>query len=203
MSRRYPATVQLLACISCMPYMSNTHATESKPACEVQRGRINNIRLGGSIDQVFREFGGNFEVSEAKPRQPADSYVPRGPHTFDVTEKSTQEKWITFQVNNNNKIILAYVTGPCKTKKGIGTGSTLGQAIEAYGRPGLNPTDVGYYVGFRTFPGVVFLLANSGIPKKLQGIPDDEVSAKEESDILSIHDARIVQIRLMADRIDN
>jgi hypothetical protein len=49
----------------------------------------------------------------------------------------------------------------------------------------------------------VFLLANSGIPKKLQAIPDDEVSAKEESDILSIHDARIVQIRLMADRIDN
>jgi hypothetical protein len=62
---------------------------------------------------------------------------------------------------------------------------------------------VGYYVGFKTFPGVVFLLANSGIPEKLQGIPDDEVSAKEESDILSLHNARIVQIRLMAERIDN
>jgi len=194
---------QLLVCTSCLLYASNAQAAESKPVCEVQQGRINNIRLGGSIDQVYRAFEGSFEVSEAKPQQPEGTHIPRSPHTFDVREKSTQEKWITFAVTNKNKILLAYVTGPCKTKKGIGPGSTLGQAISAYGRPGLSPTDVGYYVGFRTLPRVVFLLDNSDIPKKLRGIPDDEVSPKEESDILKIHSARIVEIRLMADRIDD
>jgi len=183
--------------------MSNTHATESKPACDVQPGRINNIRLGGSIDQVFGAFGDKFEVSEAKPRQPADPYVPRGPHTFDVTEKSTKEKWITFQVNNNNKIILAYVTGPCTTKEGIGVGSTLGQAISAYGSPGLSPTDLGYYVGFRKIPRVVFLLSNEDVPKKLRGIPDDELAMKDEKKILANRGARIVEIRMMADHVDD
>lgn len=183
--------------------MSSTHATDPKPVCEVQQGQINNIRLGGSIDQIFHAFGGNFEVIEKKPQQPEGPHIPRGPHTFDVREKSSQEKWITFAVTNSNKILLAYVTGPCKTKKGIGPGSTLGQAIDAYGQPGLNPTDLGYYVGFRALPRVVFLLDNSDIPKRLRGIPDDEVSSKEESDILKIHSARIVEIRLMANRIDD
>jgi hypothetical protein len=196
-------TAQLLVCASSLLYASSTHATDSKPMCDVQPGRINNIRLGGSIDQVFRTFEGNFEVSETKPREPEGPHIPRGPHTFDVREKSTREKWITFAVTNNNKILLAYVTGPCKTKKGIGPGSTLGQAIDAYGQPGLSPTDVGYYVGFRTLPRVGFLLDNSDIPKRLRGIPDDEVSPKEESDILKIHSARIVEIRLMANRIDD
>jgi hypothetical protein len=193
----------LLVCTSCLLYLSSTHATDPNPVCEVQPGRINNIRLGGSIDQVFRAFEGNFEVSETKPQQPAGPHIPRGPHTFDVREKSTQEKWVTFAVTNKNKILLAYVTGPCKTKKGIGPGSTLGQAIDAYGQPGLSPTDVGYYVGFRALPRVVFLLDNSDIPKRLRGIPDDEVSPKEESDILKIPGARIVEIRLMANRIDD
>src|SRR6267143_2598483 len=108
----YRFGVQLWVCVSWLLCMSSTHAAEPKPVCEVQQGRINSIRLGGSVDQVFLAFKGKFEISE-KPES----------RTYGVTEKSTRRLWIRFFVNEKKKILIAYATGPCKTKEGIGPGS--------------------------------------------------------------------------------
>jgi hypothetical protein len=142
-------------------------------------------------------FQKDFEVSEEKPIQSLDPYV------FHVSKKSNQKRWITFAVNRNKKITMAYVEGPCATKEGVGVGSTLGEAIKAYGHPRLSPTDVGYYVGFRKIPWVTFLIDNKDISEKLRNIPDDELKPKQEKKILSNRNARIVEIRLTTERVED
>jgi hypothetical protein len=165
--------------------------------CVVETGRVNGVRIGEPIDQVMSTFQKDFEVSEEKPKQSLD------PHVFRVSKKSNQKRWITFAVNRNKKITMAYVEGPCATKEGVGVGSTLGEAIRMYGSPLISPSDPGYYVGFRKTPRVNFLLDNRDLPKRLRGISDDELKAKEEKEILGYRNARIIEIRLTTETVDD
>jgi hypothetical protein len=169
----------------------------AEPECVVETGRVNGVRIGGPIDQALIAFQKGFEVLEEKPKQSLD------PHVFRVREKSTQKVWITFAVNRKSKITMAYVEGPCATKEGIRVGSTLGQAIRVYGAAQLSPSDLGYYVGFKKIPRVSFLLDNKDVPKKLRGIPDDELKAKEEKKILTYRNAKIVEIKLTTEIVDD
>ncbi len=189
---------QFCCAMSLLSVLASPASYSQPPVCEVQSGRVSSIRLGESIDQVFRAYQNDFEIVEVKPRTSTDPLIPQGPHLFNVVEKSSKRKWIGFWVDEEKKILEAYITaGPCATKEGIRVGSTLGQAISAYGRPELSPADVGYFVGFEKLPGIAFLLNDSDIPKRLRGIPDDELAAKQEREIVSYRRARIIEILVM------
>src|SRR5258707_543423 len=129
----------------------------SELACQVQSGRINDIRIGDPIDKVYTAFEKDFVISEFKP--------PRTVRYFTVSEKSTQKKWFDFTVDKNYKIIIVDIQGPCFTKEGIGVGSTLDEATKTYGRPLVGPTNAGYEIGFAKIPGVTFILNDEDIPK--------------------------------------
>jgi len=144
--------------------------------------------MNDNIEMVFAAFQKDFSISEINR-----------PHTvryFEVTEKSTQRKWFDFSVNEHNKIIIVDITGPCVTKEGIGVGSTLRQAMKAYGRPKLSPSGDGYHVFFKRFPLVGFLLNDADLPAQLRGIPDDVLTKQHEMEILKYRKARIVAIEL-------
>jgi hypothetical protein len=179
-----------------------SQASYSQPMCLVHSGRVNNIRLGDSIETALHAFQGDFDIVETKPERPSDPMIPQGPHLFTLVGKSNHQKWITFAIEDNRTIIEVDIRGSCKTKEGIGVGSTLGEAIKVYGRPLLDTSDIGYYVGFKRIPWVFFLLNDEDIPKRLRGIADDELAPKEEKEILSHHKARITEIRLLPGQVD-
>jgi hypothetical protein len=177
----------------------NCHA---QPTCLVESGRVMNIRLGGSIDQLSRISKKGFEIVENKPERPSTALVQR-PHLFTLVKRSSQQRWVVFAVDQNRKILEANVTGPCATRDGIGVGSTVGQAMKVYGKPDLTASDVGYYIGFPKLPGLIFFLIDSvDIPAHLRGFADDEMDLKLEKEILSHHKARIASVLLRTEEVD-
>jgi hypothetical protein len=99
---------------------------------------------------------------------------------------------------DSDRVFLVDSYEGCVTREGIGPGTMLGRAREAYGRGQLDPTDLGYFIWFDRKAGVMFLIDERDIPASLRGIADDAISSEQESQILSLQSARIVMARITA-----
>jgi hypothetical protein len=111
------------------------HASPGKaqPVCQVEKQRVNQIRIGESSGQLSA-LKDDFLIVEV--------HRPPMVRHFLVTERSSGKVWFQFAVDNHDRIIIAAVRGPCKTKHGIGVGSTLRDAMRTYGVPELSPSDL-------------------------------------------------------------
>ena len=96
----------------------------------------------------------------------------------------------------DNKVFLISVYDSYATSKKISPGSKLSEVIAAYGKGEINPTDSGYFVFFKNYPGVQFLIDDNDVPVELRGIPDDSITKSQKQKILDLKNAKISIIQV-------
>jgi hypothetical protein len=164
----------------------------SAPLCVIGNDGVLNIKAGQSIDSALASLKNDFIIVE-QPRR--DTYDLQA---FRVDERLSKKTWFALSVDRG-RILFVTIEGPCLTKEGIGVGSTLGEATKVYGPPSLEPSGAGYFIVFKAYSRLSFLLRNEDIPKALRGIPDDALSSKQTRSILGLSKARIEAIQIVSE----
>ena len=165
-------------------------SVHGEPACQVAKGRVNDIRLGAQVQAIHDILQKDFSVTEEARTRTLD------PRVLVARENSSKKIWFYITVDGKERAVFMDAVGPCLTADGIGIGSTFGQAIKVYGRPKVSPSDVGYLITFDKLPGVAFLLNDQDIPENLRGIPDDVFKPEHRKELLKHRGAKIVAIQL-------
>lgn len=157
-------------------------------SCVVTTKRVGEISIGDSVDKVLYTYGSGYQIIQKQP--------PGSVHQVQITRAHEATPFLLLYVDKNTKVLIIDVFGVCRTKEGVGVGSTLENAVRKYGKPIIGPSDMGYFVGFRKAQGITFLLDDDSLPKTLRGIPDDTITRKQEAQILAIKKARIKMVRV-------
>jgi len=149
---------------------------------------IESVKTGDSVDKVFSVFKHRYQINDLN-----------NPHIMrEITISEKGHRFLSFSIDSEGKIAMIDIYAKYRTRENIGCGSTLSSIIKTYGKGHIDPTDEGYYIFFDNskIKGVQFLLNNNDIPRDLRNIPDDVITNKNETKILSLGKARIVRIRI-------
>jgi hypothetical protein len=175
---KFMMVVTLLFCTFSIQSLANSHL--------IRNGAIDGVRVGDPAKKIFSVFNSRYIIKDTKKPGSARLII------LQVGEKTV----VKFSVDTNEKIFFIQVNADYVTQENIGCGSTLSEAISAYGNGNLGPTDEGYTIEFQKKQGMSFLLNNNDIPKELRNIPDDVFTADQERKIMSIWGIRILAIQI-------
>lgn len=151
--------------------------------CKILGNKVDTVRIGDTADKLFKRFNSEeyTVTSTSIPDTAKEIRISRAGNLI-----------MTVYLDSNGRVFLIDVYDPkCRTQKNIGPGSTLHSVLRAYGRGEIDSTDRGYFVFFKSLPGILFLIEKDNIPAKLRNIPDDVFSQKHERQILGLKKARI------------
>lgn len=135
---------------------------------------IDGIRIGDPANKIPTYF--------QKPHQIIDQKKQHAVRTITVLKDN--RRILEFSIDDKGGIFFIDIRGAYVTKEGVGCGSTIEDAIKAYGSPSLSPEDEGYLLYFEKLKNISFLLNNNEIPKVLRNIPDDVFEKKDQDRIL-------------------
>jgi hypothetical protein len=116
---------------------------------------VDGINFGDPAQKIFTLF--------QKPYQIKDKKKPHSVRTISVYKKN--HRIVLFSVDDKDKVLFIDIYGDYRTREGIGCGSTIEDAMRAYGAAKLSPTDEGYLLYFDTLKNITFLLNNNDLPK--------------------------------------
>jgi hypothetical protein len=145
---------------------------------------VNNIKIGDSTDKIYKTLMPKYKLKTINHQSLKE---------IDVFKDKKRIMHISI---TDNKVFLIDVYALYSTEKNIQPGSTLDSVLSAYGEGKVNPTDIGYFVWFKDYPGIQFLIDNNGVPEKLRDIPDDVIKEEQEKQILNLKKAKISAIQV-------
>jgi hypothetical protein len=135
---------------------------------------IEGIRIGDSANKILPYFQKPYQIIDKKEQHAART----------ITVLKDNRRILEFSIDDKGGIFFIDIRGVYVTKDGVGCGSTIEDAIKAYGSPSLSPEDEGYLLYFERLKNISFLLNNKEIPKELRNIPDDVFEKKDQDRIL-------------------
>jgi hypothetical protein len=163
-------------------------AYASSDNCLFLDGKPLTVKIGDPVEKILGTFSYPYSINDVRKAKSV-----RQVH---ILEKD--KTVVLFSIDSKGNVFLIDIYEQCSTKESIGPGSTLDDALKAYGLGMIEPSDMGYYVTFSNLKGIAFLLNDEDIPKELRGIPDDVLTSVEEKKILGMRHIRIVAIQIFA-----
>jgi len=175
---KFMMALALLFCIFTTQSLANNRT--------IRNGGIHGVRVGDPAEKIFSVFKSEYTINDTKGTDSARL----------ITLQLGKKNIAKFTIDTKGKIFLIEVYADYVTQENIGCGSTLSEAISAYGKGKITPTDEGYIIEFQKKQGISFLLDNNDIPKELRNIPDDVFTPEQGKNIMSIGRIRILATQI-------
>lgn len=147
---------------------------------------IDGLRTGDPANKILTIFHKPYQIIDKKKRHAART----------ITVLKDNRRILEFSIDDKGEIFFIDIRGVYVTKEGVGCGSTVEDAVKAYGSPNLSSEDEGYLLYFEKLKNISFLLNNKEIPKRLRNIPDDVFEKKDQDRILKNTKIHILAVKI-------